>query len=188
MNASASPEITSPVDYEVLKRFTNPDRPEFAVVMAVEHYRGDLTQSGDDRLRTEMGEEKYAHYHWDTVACTGGIMVVVPRFKHPIAVAKSRGVGLPAEYHWCLSQVEKGEDCGPAGARILSRIVPETKTRLETELPGFEFIEVVKVNFWHHAGRGSAKRKSQRPPSDVAFFKFTGGVGCVALSNESEAA
>lgn len=183
-----SPTIPHPVDIEILKRFTTTERPEFSSVLAVEHYRGDLTQSGDDRMRRAMGEEKYAHFHWDTIACTGGIIVIVPRYKHPEAVEKRRLGLLPAEYHWCFSQIDQDEDCGPAGARVLSRIVSDSKAKLEKELPGLEFIKLVKVNYWHHAGRGPAKRKSQRPPNDVAFFKFTGGVGCVALSNKSETA
>ena len=48
-------------------------------------YRGDGSQTGDNHLRAMLGEERYAHLHWDTVATDGRIVARTPRAQLPIS-------------------------------------------------------------------------------------------------------
>jgi len=173
------------IGLDILRQFTKPDHETFRHVLAQEHYRGDLTQTGDDRLRLAMGDAAYQHYHWDTVACNLRVLLVLPRFKHPEAVENRRPIGLPAPWFWCLDQVERHHDLENASKAFIERVSLEVRESLQV-LPGLEWVKIGRVGFFEH-GRGKPKRRFQAPPDDVVFFQFRGGVGCAAAVKERSA-
>lgn len=170
--------IETPV-HELLAQFTNPDHPVMKDVLVTDHYRGDCTETGERRLRAMLGAA-YDSLHHDTVACNGRVVLFLPRFKAPGGVDAPHGFHLlTAPHHWALAQVEeKDPEVTRARPATIQRVPLETARQLHV-LPGLEFVEVRNVHFWVH-GNGPAKRKKQPAPSDVVYFRFTGGYGVVA--------
>lgn len=169
---------TAPV-HELLANFTSPGHPTMKDVLIVDHYRGDCTETGERRLRAMLGEA-YDSLHHDTLACTGGVVLILPRFKAPNAVPAPVGFHLlKADHHWALAEVdEKSPEVTRASAATIQRVPVEVARKLH-ELPDLEFVEVARVHYWE-SGRGPAKRKSRPAPSNVVYFRFTGGYGVVA--------
>lgn len=171
------------VTLELLEKFTKPGDARFGDVMRLWHYRGDLTEVGDGRLRRVVGEA-YEHWHWDTVACTGGILVVVPRWY--VQGVLQGDVPLSADYWWAMKAVGGETDWGSAQVRAateeeISAVVPESRERL-AELPGLEYMHVEKVSHQCTFKPGERVWRSDPAPSDVRFFRFAAGYGCVRIA------
>lgn len=167
------------VTLELLGKFTKSNLPW--EVKQVWEYRGDCTESGDQRLRANLGAEAYEHHHWNTVAFNGGVIVIVPRWKHKEGPGES-GPGLRAEYHWAMSAITEenpDEEHGvrPSNKKEIAEVVTDTQTLL-AQLPGLEYMHIKKLSFFSTAKRGKQWRKA---PSDVRFFRFAGGYGAVAI-------
>jgi hypothetical protein len=123
------------------------------------------------------------HYHWNTVVCTGGILLLIPRFCHPLAIEPPvmGGLTIPAEYWWGMTQVEEGEDVEAAPESLIDRVVQASQIRLSV-LPSFKWMQPTRLNYTDF-GRRPVK-KHQAVPGGVLFFRFDGGCGCVALSDK----
>lgn len=172
------------VTLELLSKFTKTGDPTHGVVHQAWAYRGDCTESGDRRLKSALGEEAYEHHHWDAVACNGGVIVVVPRWKFGPETRNSPG--LPAEYYWAMKAISNPDPEEGAGIRACTKkeiaaVVPETQALL-AELPGLEFMHISKVSFYSTGKHGKQWRKA---PKDVRFFRFAAGYGCVAIAPEA---
>jgi len=169
------------VSLELLSRFTKPGTGH-AEVYQMYNYRGDGTQTGDMRIKAEIGHDAYQHHHWDALACNGGVVVVVPRWKF----AESRatlGPGLSAEYYWAMASLDdKAYDDPRQGIRPCTKreildVVPETRALLD-QLPGLEYMFVKFVRY-----NSTAKKFPQYKPAPdtVRYFRFAAGYGCVAI-------
>jgi hypothetical protein len=166
------------IDESLLRQFTREDDETFKNILAVWHYRGDGTQSGDDRLRKAMGDDVFEHYHYDTIATNCSVLLMFPRYRHPSGVEPGFGKArFPAEWFWSFSQIEENEDVEIKPSLI--KRVPEASLALLKSLPDLEWMKVLRVNFWQHA-RGKAKRKHRPAPKGVIFFRFRDGLGLVA--------
>lgn len=171
--------IEAPATHELLARFTNPSHAVMKDVLVTNNYRGDCTETGERRLRAMLGAA-YDSLHHDTVACSGRIVVIMPRFKAPGAVEAPCGFHLlTAPHYWALGEIdEKSPEVSKAKPSTVQRVPIDIAQQLYA-LPGFEFVEVKNVNFWEHAN-GPAKRKKRPAPADVVYFRFNGGYGVVA--------
>lgn len=167
--------ITCPLPEPTLRAFTVPGHPRYGHVSLNFHHRGDLTQACEDRLRLQLGEDAYAHLHWDTVVCSGDVYLCIPRYRHPEG-RDVPGLALSAVYHWCLSHADEDEDIDPASTRAINRVAKAGREQAES-LPGLEWLHMAKIAYWQYSGR-TPKRKHKPAPKDVLFFRFTGGVGC----------
>ena len=172
------------VTLELLEKFTKAGDPRFEKVQCQWNYRGDFTETGDRRLRSTMSEEAYENYNWNTVACNGGVIVCVPRWKSSEEQGKS--FGLRAPYWWAMSEIAAAEPHPALGIRLatakeIADVVPETQELLET-LPGLEYMRIAKVGFYSTASKG---RKFDKAPQDVRFFRFAAGYGCVSIRKDA---
>jgi hypothetical protein len=168
------------VTIELLEKFTKSGDPRFGKVQSVWAYRGDCTETGDRRQRATMPEEAYEHYHWDTVACNGGVLVCVPRWKS--SEEGDESVVLRAPYWWAMSEIAAAEPDPSLGVRLanakeIADVVPETQALLSA-LPGLEYMRIAKVGFYTTARKG---RTFDKAPQDVRFFRFAAGYGCVSI-------
>jgi len=168
------------VTLELLSKFTKAGDPRFGKVQCQYNYRGDCTETGDRRLRATMPEEAYANHNWDTVACNGGVIVCVPRWKS--SEERSESFGLAAPYWWAMSEISATELDPLLGIRLatpkeIAAVVPETQELL-TALPGLEYMHIAKVGFYSTSRKG---RKFDKAPQGVRFFRFAAGYGCVAI-------
>lgn len=173
------------VTLELLRKFTKPGCPNFGEVQQVWAYRGDCTESGDRRTRAAIGEEAYEHEHWNAVACTGGVVVVVPRWK--FREERGSGPGLGARYWWAMSAIaetvpEDGAGIRAATAAEIAAVVPETQALL-AELPGLEYRVIARTSYYSTAKPG--KKLWDQAPQDVRYFRFAAGYGCVAIKAEA---
>lgn len=169
---------------DILAKFVNPSHPVYKDVLTVDSYRGDCTETGDRRLKAMLGEKAYASLHYDTIACDGRILVIVPRSR--LEGAKPAPFGLhtlTAAHHWALSQVdERSPEVVHASSATIQRVPVEVAQKLHA-LPCIEFVEVRYVHFWEH-GNGKTKKKRKPAPQDVVYFRFEGGYGVVAAASE----
>jgi len=169
------------VTLDLLRKFTKAGDPRFGEVQQVWAYGGDFTESGDRRRKLEMGEEAYEHSNWDAVACNGGVVVVVPRWKFGDE-KRGEGLGLRSEYWWAMSAIEvemAGSGIRPCTEEEIARVVPETR-QLLAELPGLEFMQISKVSFYSTGKPG--KKQWKDAPQDVRYFRFAAGYGCLAIA------
>lgn len=169
------------VTLELLEKFTKAGDPRFGKVQSVWSYRGDCTETGDRRLRATMPEEAYEHHHWNTVACNGGVLVCVPRWKS--SEERGQRVGLDAPYWWAMSEIAAAEPDPALGVRLatakeIADVVPETQSLLAA-LPGLEYMRIAQVGFYSTDRKG---RQFDKAPQDVRFFRFAAGYGCVAIA------
>lgn len=171
--------IASPLSYETVINFIKPGHEVLGGILTIWNYRGDGTQRDADRTKLAMGEEAYEHYNWDTAVSNGRVLIVIPRFKHPVGKNPPMGFHFPAEWFWCFSQIELNEDVAPATPEG----VPLELLKSVEALPGIEWKRVLKLNFWSH-GRGKPKRKHRPAPDGLAFFKFNGGFGLTIAENK----
>lgn len=165
--------------HELLARFVHPTHAVLKHPTIVHAYRGDCTESNERRLRATLGEAAYASLHYDTIACDGRVMVILPRCRAAGAVEAPFGFRtLTAEHHWALTEVdEKSPEVVRARPETVQRVPVEIARELFA-LPGLEFVDVHEVTYWVH-GNGPAKRKKKPAPQDVVYFRFTGGMGVV---------
>lgn len=169
------------VTLELLGKFTKPGCERLGKVLQNAFYRGDFTETGDRRLRAAMGEEAYEHLHWDAVACNGGVLVVVPRWK--FGTEDRNPLGLDAPYWWAMSaiagdELEEGAGIRPSTAKEIAEVVSETRELLSL-LPGLEFMHVAKLSFYSTNKPG--KKQWREAPGDVRLFRFAAGYGLVAI-------
>ncbi len=170
-------EAIQRIPLELLQRFTCPGHEDFRNVLRVWHYRGDLTETGDRRLEEKLGPEAYEDYHWDAMACTGELLVIVPRWKVE-AEKESRGPGLKAEYYWALGEIDRGNlEVRPCPGPIE---LSEESESLVTLLPGFEWVMAPWVYYFEYSSRKGKVRKVRSAPLDMAYFRFDGGYGLAA--------
>jgi len=169
--------IERPSD-ELLLKFTDPAVERFAVIHNVWNYKGDLTETGDQRIRARIGDEAWEHFNWDTVVCNGSLMVVFPKWKHPRGVDRHFG-GPSAQHWWAMGMAaERHSETFEAPPRLVKRI-PVAQLELMQALPGLEIVHVPKVYFWRH---GKTKKRCSEPaPKDCAYFRFNGGKGLVVI-------
>ncbi len=168
--------VVCPVDDSILQQFLKPDHEVMKSFLTLWNLRGNLTQTESDHTRRLIGDEKYEHYNWDTVACNGRVLVLIPRYKHPHGEKPKFGTFTPpAEWFWCFEQIEVGEDIAPASPADIAR-VPEELREKAAILPGLEWITVQQVNSIEY-GNGKPKHKHRPPPDGIMFFRFNGGVG-----------
>jgi hypothetical protein len=167
---------------EQLRPFVKPDHHLLKDVLAMWNYRGDGTETGARRMRAIIGEQAFESLYWDTVACSGRVLVVVPRCKAPGTVEAPRGMGLLSAPHWwALTQVEeKHPDVTHARPETIQRVPVEIAQQLHA-LPDLEFVDVKDVHFWE-SGRGPSKKRKKAAPQDVVYFRFAFGYGCVAAA------
>lgn len=175
-------------DIELLRKFTDPDHPVFKNVVACWSCNGDGTQSGDDRDLRLMGAERFAHRDWDTTAFGKNILVQIPNQKHPAAVELPRGGGpAPAKYLWCIDSAREGAEGTRAPKSSELKRIPVDALKLAELLPNLEWVAVDFVIINCHGNRGSRKKREKMPDS-VLYFRFTGGSGMVILTPKSEGA
>jgi hypothetical protein len=165
----------SVISDELLTSFCQHGHPLYGGILTAYSYKGDLTQSGDERARRAMGDEAFVHRDWNTLVCNGRILIDIESYKHPKGVEGS--IRFPTQWFWCLSQVRANQDCTPATADQISRVEVDLQEDLK-RLPKLEYVSVLGVNSWSY-GRGKPKRKRQQPPNGIVFFRFTGGAGLV---------
>ena len=165
---------------DILTNFVNRGHPVYKDVLVVDSYRGDCTETGERRLRTMLGDVAYASLHYDTIACDGRILVVIPRCKLDGATPAPLGLRtLTAAHHWAMSLVdERSPEVKHASTATIQRVPVEVAQKLHA-LPDIEFVDVGYVSFWEH-GNGKPKKKRKPAPQDVIYFRFRGGYGVVA--------
>lgn len=170
-------------DDSILRQFTSTDPTSpwihaFADLMLSWNYCGDCTENGDRRLKAAMGDEAYEHYHWDTLACNGYILLRIPQYKHPLIAKECRsGPRFPAQWFWCMSAiVEGGDNVMPAYPAMVASVSIKNQEELAV-LPGLEYVRVTEMRIY-----SNGKPKREKPPSDVVFFRFQRGVGCVVCT------
>lgn len=167
--------IACPVAEDVLRGFLHPKHDVLKDICTLWNLRGDGTESDARRLRHALGPEAYEHYNWDTAVSNGRVLILIPRFKHPEGVKPRFGFHFPAEWFWCFSQIDDGEDVVPASAEHIARVPEELRESLKV-LPELEWMTVTRVNYFSH-GNGKPKAKHQPAPDGIAFFRFKGGLG-----------
>lgn len=191
MNETMSETITKKtwgeregVTLELLSKFTKPGHKDFGEVMQYWNFRGDLTSSGDRRMRALLGEEAYEHLHWDAVACNGGVLVVVPRWKFSERDSRPGG-SLSAPYWWAMSSIA---DVDPDPHCCIRRatedeiaMVANGTQALLSELPGLEFMHIGSVSYYSTDKPG--KKQWRKAPGDVRYFRFAAGYGLVAIAD-----
>ena len=173
-------EATPATVHELLARFVLPSHAVLRDVIVVENYRGDCTETGDRRLRAMLGAA-YESLHFDTVACDGRVVIYLPRFKAPGAVAIESGhrptFGLSGPHHWAMAQVdERSPEVSRARPATVQRVPVEIARDLHA-LPELEFVDVRDVHFTEYGNR--VKKKKKPAPQDVVYFRFAGGYGVV---------
>lgn len=170
------------VSLELLRKFTKPGHEHWGEVRQHWNYRGDGTATGERRMRSLLGDEAMEHLNYDAVACTGGIMVIVPRWKFQQQDSRP-GPSLPAQYYWAMSSIAEDppeERCGirPCTPEEIAAVVPETQELLSA-LPGLQFMRIAKVGFFSSDKPG--KRQWMDAPQGVRYFRFAAGYGLVAI-------
>jgi len=179
----------SPFDHpipsdEILRKFCSID-PEythhesFKNLMLSWNYRGDLTETGDRRLRESMGDEAYEHFHYDLLACNGHILIQIPQYKHPDLTkeASFNRPRFPSPWFWCMADIFDGKDnVMPAYPKMIQCVSPKNQEELSI-LPGLEFVRITEMRFF-----SNGKRKKEPAPMEVIFFRFNRGVGCVVVT------
>jgi hypothetical protein len=171
-----------PLPDSTLQQYLAAEHPVLKNILNIYNYRGTGTETDARHTRALIGEDKYEHYHWDTVVTNGRILLLIPRYKHPQGTKAPFGFHLPAEWFWCFHQIEEGQDCSPTTAPVPR--VPDNDILTAAEsLPGLEWINIQRVNFTTHE-RGKSKPGHRPPPEGVQFFRFNGGMGlCIATNN-----
>lgn len=172
----------------LLRKFTLPGgRGHLGEVRLVKNYRGDLTETGEQRLRSALGEEEYSHLHWDTAATNGEVLVIVPRWKSKeVTGGWHTWLGGRAEDRWAMDQMEDpspDEKCGirPCRKKEIEQVSAAAR-ELIAELPGVEYMMVRRVSFYSTSRSG---KRWMPAPQDVRYFRFAAGYGLVAIAGES---
>ena len=172
------------VTLELLGKFTKEGCQRLGTVQQVWAYRGDCTETGDQRIKAAIGEEAYQHHHWNAVACNGGVLVVVPRWKFEEGRSRGEGIGLKAQYWWAMAAIvqdepEEGAGVRPCTTKEIEAVALSTQ-KLLGELPGLEYMHVSKLSYYSTAKPG--KKQWDKAPTDARYFRFAAGYGCVAIT------
>lgn len=168
------------IETSQLRQFILPSHPDLKEILTINHYRGDGTETGANRLRKSMSEEEYEHLHFDTIASNGRVLIYLPRYKHPEAVPAPFGFHFPpAEWLWCFEQIEASEEIEPANPLLVKRVPTDVLKALQV-IQNLEWLRVRRVNLIHY-GRGKPKHKHQKAPNNVLFFRFNQGLGAAAI-------
>ena len=133
--------------------------------------------------RVLLGEEAYAHLHWDTIATNGRVLLCLRRHKHERAVEKRRDFSVPADWFWCFDQIEKDEDVRLALPAEVLQVPEELRASLKI-LPDLEWLAIRRVNYISHGARGPVA-KHRPAPDGIRFFRFAGGLGLSIAENKS---
>lgn len=145
---------------------------DYTKPLAVWNYRGDLTQSGENRLKATMSPEEYEHKDWDTLATDGRIIVLVARAK--LVSSEKTSLRMPGDIYRTLIDVHERrshlwekeapmpqEDVGVDEYMVLGRRVARCYVDRIRLLPSARFCGMTLVS------------------SDPLYFRFDGGAGCV---------
>lgn len=166
--------IECPLAPEILARFLSPDIPRFAKPIHLRVLKGDYTQAWEDRTRLHLGEEAYSHLHTDTMVTNGSVCLLFRSYRHPEGQRRS-DVSIPPEWMWCANHVRDGQYCEPADDYLM--LISEATRELVKFLPCLKFWEVQPFPVYSIGKKSRKLRELQKPPEEIAFFSFDGGVG-----------
>ena len=163
---------------EVLREFCHPEKAQLKDISVTYTYRGDLTETEARKTRAAIGEEAYAHLHYNTIVSDGQVLLYIPRYSHPLG--KKHSFSPPASWYWTFGEIEDGREVTPATKREIKRVPANIQEKLSGHLEGVEFVKVRHLNIYC-----DGKPRKEKPPQDVLFFRFTGGLG-VAIAPRPE--
>jgi hypothetical protein len=75
--------MNTPITFELLQQFCESEKPkdkpfDFTQPFSRFSYHGDGTEENENKIRSEIGYDKYQQYHYDTIACNRWIIIYVP--------------------------------------------------------------------------------------------------------------
>lgn len=167
--------IQCPLAEDILVKFLSQDNELFTKPIHLWCPKGDYTRAWEERAKLQLGEEAYAHLHFDTFVSNGSVGLLFHSYKHPDG-AENHRITVPAPWLWCAGHVRAGNYCEPAPLADIARISESTRTLLGY-LPGLQYWIVQPFPTYDIGSKSKKSRKPCEPPDDLMFFSFAGGVG-----------